>query len=389
MDDGGFFPDDQLHEDVAWFLMDAMKLLGTDAIGVGDKELMFGYAKLKDRADHDKLPMVVANLQLKATKQPAFAPYLIKQVGSVKVGVFGLLNDKADLGPARDSLLALDPLVSAKRVVEEMRKKGATVVVLLSQLGKVETEDLIATLDGIDVAIVGRGVPLVQTGRQIKNTMAVYGGEQGQYVGRTIVSLDAGRHATTTASEMFILSAEVGEKKEVASVVQAFEDKFNEKLRKAEKERAANAVGQAASNEVDHYVGMEVCGRCHRDEVEQWKTTGHARAWQTLVEKRKDATPDCIPCHVLGYNKAGGFISSAATPKMVNVQCESCHGMGTSHEAFAMKPAHITDQVCITCHTAANSPVFDFALYQPHIVHKFTGKMPDLPPKPSGTMGGQ
>ncbi|MGH3056085.1 MAG: hypothetical protein ACRDL7_14015, partial [Gaiellaceae bacterium] len=92
VDNGGFFPDDQLHEDVAWFLMDAMKLIGIDAVGVGDKELMFGYAKLKARADYDKLPLVVANLQLKATKQLAFDPYLLKTVGSVKVGVFGLLN---------------------------------------------------------------------------------------------------------------------------------------------------------------------------------------------------------------------------------------------------------------------------------------------------------
>jgi hypothetical protein len=390
VDAGGFFPDDQLHEDVAWFLMDAMKLLGIDAVGVGDKELMFGYAKLKDRADHDKLPVVVANLQLKATKQPAFDPYLVKQVGSVKVGVFGLLNDKADLGPARDSLEALDPVVTAKRVIDDLHKKGATVIVLLSQLGKVETEDLVSELDGIDVAIAGRNVPLVQTGRQIKNTVVVYGGDQGQYVGRTIVSLDASRKATALANEMFILSPEVGEKKEVAAVVQGFEDKFNEKLRVAEKERAAAAVSQSATNEVDHYVGMEVCARCHSVEVEQWKSTKHARAWQTLVEKRKDATPDCIPCHVLGYNKAGGFISSAATPKLVNVQCEACHGMGTGHEAFSLKPAHITEQVCVTCHTASNSPTFDFAIYEPHILHKFNGKMPDLPPRPAGSsMGGQ
>ncbi|MGH7742230.1 MAG: multiheme c-type cytochrome, partial [Candidatus Eiseniibacteriota bacterium] len=304
-------------------------------------------------------------------------------------GVFGLLNDKADLGPARDSLEALDPLVSAKRVIDELHKKGATVVVLLSQLGKVETEDLVTELDGIDVAIAGRNVPLVQTGRQIKNTVVVYGGDQGQYMGRTVVSLDPARKATTLASEMFILSPEVGEKKEVASVVQAFEDKFNEKLRKEEKERAAAAVNQTATNEVDHYVGMEICARCHSAEVEQWKTTPHARAWQTLVEKRKDATPDCIPCHVVGYNKAGGFISSAATPRLVNVQCEACHGMGTGHEAFAMKPAHITEQVCVVCHTSSNSPTFNFATYEPHIMHKFTGKMPELPPKPSGTMGGQ
>ena len=37
VDNGGFFPDDSLHIDYAWFLMDGMKLLGTDAVGLGDR----------------------------------------------------------------------------------------------------------------------------------------------------------------------------------------------------------------------------------------------------------------------------------------------------------------------------------------------------------------
>src|SRR5262249_37576740 len=143
-------------------LMDAMKLLGTDAATIGDRDLRFGYAKLKDRSQKDQLPIVSANLLLKKTKQPAFDPYIIKKFGTVNVGIFGLISDKADLGPARDSLEAQDPTVTAKRVVAEMQKKGATVIVLLSQLGKVETEDLVTAVDGMDVAIAGRGVPLVQ-----------------------------------------------------------------------------------------------------------------------------------------------------------------------------------------------------------------------------------
>jgi Cytochrome c554 and c-prime len=389
VDNGGFFPEDDLHEDVAWFLMDAMKLLGTDAVGIGDRDLRFGYARLKDRADHDKLTLVSANLLLKSTKAPAFEASTIKKVGTVNVGVFGLISDKADLGPARDSLTTTDPAVTAQKAVADLRKRGATVVVLLSQLGKVETEDLVTAVDGIDVAIVGRNVPLVQKGRQIKSTMLVYGGEQGQYMGRTVVTLDAKKNATALESEMFILGPEVGEKKEVAAVVQGFEDKFNEKLRVAEKEQAAKNATTTAQNEPDHYVGDEVCARCHKDEADQWKTTAHSHAWQTLVDKKKDAMPDCIPCHVLGYNKAGGFVSASATPKMSNVQCESCHGMGTGHEAFPAKAAKITDQTCVTCHTVSNSPTFDFATYSPHIMHKFAGKMPPLPPKPAGSMGGK
>ena len=370
--------------------MDAMKLLGTDAVGIGDRDLRFGYVKLRDRAAHDKLPVLSANLVLKRSQQPAFEPSLVKKVGTVNVGIFSLISDKADLGPARDTLQALDPTVTAKRVIADLKKKGATVIVLLSNLGKVETEDLVSTVDGMDVAIVGRNVPLVQKGRLIKSTMAVYGGEQGQYLGRTIVTLDATRHAKSIDSEMFILGPEVGEKKEVAALVQAFEDKFNEKLRKAEKEQAAKQTASTGQNEPDHYVGDEICERCHHEETVQWKTTDHARAWQTLVDKKKDAMPDCIPCHVVGYNKPGGFTNASTTPKLVNVQCEDCHGMGTGHEAFAVKPALVTEQTCVGCHTSNNSPEFNYATFLPHVMHHYTGKLPPLPPKPmNSSMGGQ
>ncbi|MBI1798611.1 MAG: hypothetical protein HYR73_02870 [Candidatus Eisenbacteria bacterium] len=374
---------------MAWFLMDAMKLLGTDAVGVGDRDLRFGYARLHDRAEHDKLPLVSANLLLKSTKLPAFEASVIRKVGTVNVGVFGLISDKADFGPARDSLIATDPAVTAKKMVADLRKRGATVVVLLSQLGKVETEDLVTAVDGIDVAIMGRNVGLVQKGRLIKSAIAVYGGEQGQYMGRTVVTLDGARRNKSVESEMFMLGPEVGEKKEVAALVQGFEDKFNEKLRVKEKEQAVKQATQTAQNEPDHYVGDEVCARCHQAESDQWKTTAHARAWQTLVDKKKDATPDCVPCHVLGYDKAGGFANASATPKLVNVQCENCHGMGTGHQAFPARSAKLTEQVCITCHTSNTSPTFNFSTYEPHILHKFTGKLPVLPPKPTGSMGGE
>ena len=35
VDNGGFFPEDEMHKDVATFLIDAMKVMGTDAVGLG------------------------------------------------------------------------------------------------------------------------------------------------------------------------------------------------------------------------------------------------------------------------------------------------------------------------------------------------------------------
>ena len=300
--------------------------------------------------------------------------------------MFGLISDKVDLGPARDSLSVEDPAAAAKRAIAELRRKGATVVVLLSQLGKVESEDLVTAVDGVDAVMVGRNVPLLQKGRLIKNTVACYGGEQGQYAGRTIITLDAKKHMATGDNETFILGPEVGEKAEIASLVKSFEDGFNEKMRKAEKEKAAQAALTAKTDEnanPDHYVGSELCARCHTSEFEQWKSTAHAHAWQTLVDVKKDANADCIPCHVAGYKQPGGFTTAAETPQLGNVQCENCHGMGTQHEAYPAQARRITEQTCQQCHTASTSPPFSFAVYEPHIVHKAPAVIPPLPENPN------
>lgn len=380
VDGGGFFPDDSMHIDFSWFLMDGMKLLGTDAVGLGDRDLRFGLGYLKAQVKRTQLPMVCANLVDKRTRTTAFAPFLIKKIGSVNVGVFGLMSDKVDLGPARDTLAVQEPQMVAKRIVPELRAKGATVVVLLSQLGKVESEDLVTAVDGIDEVVVGRNVPLLQKGRLIKSTMACYGGEQGQYLGRTILNLNAARKVVSADNECFILGPEVGENADVLQIVKDFEDKYNEKERKMQMEQAAKANTQTSGADTpDRFIGTEVCERCHATEAQQWETTKHAHAWQTLVDLKKDATPDCVPCHVVGYNKPGGFTNSSATPKMVNVGCENCHGMGSRHEAFTATPPKITEQTCMQCHTSSSSPTFDFAVYSPHVFHKFTGKMPEIP----------
>jgi len=382
VDNGGFFPMDDMHQDASWFLMDAMRVLNVDAVGMSERELRFSATYLRAQLKRSQLPMVCANLYDAKTKKLFVQPYLLKQVGGVKVGIFGLMSANVDLGPSKDSLRVEDPAVAAKRAVAELRKKGATVVVLLSQLGKVESEDLVTAVDGIDAAMIGHNVPLLQKGRMVKNTVVCYGGEQGQYIGRTLITLDDKKRMKTGDNETFILGPDIPDKKEITSLVKGFEDSFNEKLRRLEKERAAEDAKKVSQGAPDHYLGGEVCARCHPAEAAQWKTTKHAQAWQTLVDAKKDATPECISCHVVGYNQAGGFRDANTTPTMVNVQCENCHGMGTQHDAFRTTPRRVTEQTCRSCHTQQASPEFDFALFEPHINHKGVGTKQPLPVSP-------
>jgi hypothetical protein len=250
-----------------------------------------------------------------------------------------------------------------------MKKKGATVIVLLSQVGKVEGEDLVAAVPGIDAVIIGRSSTLLNKGRMIKNTVACYGGEQGQFIGRTMITLNAAKGQATGDCDVLMLGPEVGENQEVARLVKTFEDGFNEIMRKVDRERIAREEKKRAdlAESPDRFLGADLCIRCHKDEAEQWKTTSHSVAWQTLVDVKKEATPECIPCHVVGFQKAGGFQTSADITRLANVQCENCHGMGTQHEAFAGK--RVTEQVCVTCHQGENDPEWNWEKKRPMIVH--------------------
>jgi hypothetical protein len=369
VDDGGFFPEEDNRRDAAWFLMDAMKTLGTDAVNVGERDLRFGRAFLEQRARKSGLPVTSANLFDKKSHRTLFSPYLIKKVGTVNVGLFGLTTNKLDLGPGKDSLFVEDPVVVARRTIIDLKRKGAQVIVLLSQLGKVEAEDLVTAVDGVDAVIMGHNVMLIQRGRMVKNTIACYGGEQGQYLCRTELTLDDKRHMTTGEAEAILLGPEIPDKPEIASLVKGFEDALKEKNRKIEMEQAVKNQVQGPNNSVSHYLGSELCIRCHPAEGAAWKTTSHSQAWQTLVTVKKDADADCIPCHSLGYLKPGGFVTGASTPKLGNVQCESCHGMGTEHDAFVSAPHQIDAATCTTCHDKERDPNFSFETYLPKITH--------------------
>ena len=57
--------------------------------------------------------------------------------------------------------------------------------------------------------------------------------------------------------------------------------------------------------------------------------------------------------------------------------------MGTQHEAFPAQARGITEATCKQCHPKETSPGFDFALFQPHILHTPQANLPKLPENPN------
>lgn len=138
------------------------------------------------------------------------------------------------------------------------------------------------------------------------------------------------------------------------------------------------------------YVGVQSCVQCHQSQHEFWKKAvvkvpgkdesgnpvirqlGHSRAWETLVEKKKDQDPSCIGCHSIGYDKPGGYCKVDEVDFRKDVQCESCHGPGSKHVATGKKEfikRSVPESTCRGCHHVPHIPTPESFNYDKSLLH--------------------
>jgi hypothetical protein len=343
-----------------------MGVLNYDAIAVGERELAFGLQRFQAMAAKSKVPLLSSNLVDKKTGKPAFKSSVVVKKGNVKVGIFALMGPKITLpGKLADSLVIDDPIETAQTMVAQLRKQ-ADVVVLLAHLGRTEGEDLAAQVPGIDVVVLAHHPGFVAEGRRVNDAITVASGEQGQNMGLTLVTVE-NKKVTNLTSETKILLPEVGERGDIAKLTKDFEDKLNEQTRKDQQQNQVQQMMPKPGE--DQYVGTETCIGCHAEQAEQWKTTQHAHAFATLERVQKDATPECVQCHVVGFGRPSGFANAQASAKLKNVGCEVCHGYGTQHDMFEKNGGKVAEAVCVTCHTPANDPGWNYAAKLPRVSH--------------------
>ncbi|MFO0690509.1 MAG: multiheme c-type cytochrome [Myxococcota bacterium] len=119
----------------------------------------------------------------------------------------------------------------------------------------------------------------------------------------------------------------------------------------------------------DGYSGNDVCGVCHETELATWEYTAHAAAYDTLVTHGADRRTDCVGCHVVGFEKPGGFDFTTRSPHLENVGCESCHGRGGPHLSPDFVKQDDYAAVCGNCHNPTHSLGFDYANFRARISH--------------------
>jgi 5'-nucleotidase/UDP-sugar diphosphatase len=196
--------------------LEFMKQLQYDATTLGNHELDWSPAGLAailaaSKAKNSLVPIVASNLNfdndadggagddpLKAIADTgAIQPKLVKMVGTLKVGLFGLLGADAVTVTPQAKPLTFDPIaIAARRMVKELRETDKVDLVIalshsgIDHLGKGEDADLAKAVPGIDVIISGHThekldqPAIVQAGDGgTTSTIIVTAGSYGQYLG--------------------------------------------------------------------------------------------------------------------------------------------------------------------------------------------------------------
>ncbi|HYG83221.1 MAG TPA: bifunctional UDP-sugar hydrolase/5'-nucleotidase [Pyrinomonadaceae bacterium] len=131
--------------------------IGLDFAVLGNHEFDFGPDTLRDRIKESRFTWLATNVIDKKTGKP-FAdtpPYVIRDVGGVKLGLFGLLTpDTAQFSSVGPDVTFLDPCETAKKTVAELKAKGAQVIVAMTHLAMREDKQ-VARCAPIDVIIGG------------------------------------------------------------------------------------------------------------------------------------------------------------------------------------------------------------------------------------------
>ena len=146
-------------------MIDAWNTIGLDYSTFGNHEFDFGPATLKDRIKESKFGWVAANV-IDRTTGKTFAdvpPYVIRQFGSVKVGIFGLvLPETKTTSRPGDDVEFRSPCDTAKQMVTELHAQGAKVVVALTHLSMREDKEVARCAD-VDLIIGGHEHTLLES----------------------------------------------------------------------------------------------------------------------------------------------------------------------------------------------------------------------------------
>jgi len=362
-----------------------MQEMSYDAIALGRTDVVLPAGDLLA----DDAPFVSANVALFGFDAKLTPRLKVIGRGGVKLGVTGVLGKSFQRGINNPDLEMVAPEKGLETVVPAL-KQQADLLVLLAHASMEETLDLAAKFPDFDLVVTAGGAPEppAKPARiEGSDTLLIEVGEKG--MDAVVLGLYDNPNRPIRYQRVPLDSRFPGTA-EMKALLTAYQDELK---RAGWSGLGVQPLPHPQKELNGPFVGTQKCRDCHELSYDVWKKSGHAKAYATLAEldPPRQYDPECISCHVVGWNPQGyypyegGYTSIEATPHLIDVGCESCHGPGGAHvaaesgsdealqlklqKAMVVTKEESRQRQCFTCHDGDNSPDFNFDEYWPPVEH--------------------
>ena len=344
----------------------AMNVMGYTALNVGEKDILLGIDYLKGIEKTAQFPILSCNLYTQTGN--IFTPSLIKTFkegdSELRIAIIGIISKEFEnpLKNINKEICIEEPANVLKPLLKNLSKQS-DIIILLAHVGKEEAEKLAKEFPEIDIMVYSHygDMPLAYPSK-VENTIILNSGQQGKNIGKLNIIFDTNGIVLERKHEIIPLGKNIPDSPEISKLLASYQEIV-------EKENLLTGVEKKPSPDGE-YRGNIACELCHPDEELKWEKTRHAKAYESLVTKKHHSDPECVKCHVIGFEYTTGFKNFYDTPGLANVGCESCHGPGSRHIEDDQKAYGEVNQTdCQRCHIGEHSPDFNYDRYYEKIRH--------------------
>jgi len=205
---------------------------GLDYATFGNHEFDFGIDVLKQRMAESTFTWVVSNV-VDAKTGGAIGkakPYVVRDIGGLKVGIIGLCITTAAIAPAwQGQFKFVDPVAAAVRYLPALRREGATVIVALTHLDFAADRSLAQKLPQIDIIVGGHEhFPITEAEGRVLISKA---GSDAKFAARIDVSRRPGPANTIERFfELIPITNAIPDEPKTASVAASYETRLGREL---------------------------------------------------------------------------------------------------------------------------------------------------------------
>lgn len=204
-------------------LTEAMGLMKYNAMAIGERDIIH-FDALLERSREAAFPFLSANLVYTSTGKTVFTPYVVQDVGGLKVAIIGLSPaDESFKAQAPADVNATDPIEAARMYVAKARGEKVDAIIVLSHLGNALDRQLAEKVEGITAIVGGHSYELLQEPVMVGSTYIAQAGYNGEWLGELTLDLDSTGKVTAGRVSLISLTEEYADDPELAALA----DRYN------------------------------------------------------------------------------------------------------------------------------------------------------------------